>query len=115
VSEHHQDMVSFGARQFLDMFSPSNLPATNPEIQIPVLRSMQAGSGNGIDHVTLDDLDDATPGAGEVVVVLKVRRDCPVDRGFRVARRLTCQRLLFGVDERPTLIALAVGNRASRV
>jgi polyhydroxyalkanoate synthase len=32
VSPHHEDVVSFAARQWLDMFSPSNLPWTNPEI-----------------------------------------------------------------------------------
>ena len=32
VSKHHLDMVDFGARQILDVMSPSNFPATNPEI-----------------------------------------------------------------------------------
>jgi len=32
VSPHHQDMVAFAARQWLDIFSPSNLPWTNPEV-----------------------------------------------------------------------------------
>lgn len=32
VSEHHRDMMRFGGRQVLDMFSPSNLPWMNPEI-----------------------------------------------------------------------------------
>ena len=32
VSPHHEDVVSFGARQVLDMFSPSNNPWTNPEV-----------------------------------------------------------------------------------
>lgn len=32
VSRHHEDVVSFAARQFLDMFSPSNFPITNPEV-----------------------------------------------------------------------------------
>ncbi len=32
VTPHHQDMVAFGARQMLDVFSPSNFIATNPEI-----------------------------------------------------------------------------------
>jgi polyhydroxyalkanoate synthase len=32
VSPHHEDAVSFAARQVLDMFSPSNFLLTNPEI-----------------------------------------------------------------------------------
>jgi polyhydroxyalkanoate synthase len=32
VSPHHQDVVSFIARQILDIYSPSNLPFANPEI-----------------------------------------------------------------------------------
>jgi len=32
VSEHDQDVVSFSARQALDVFSPSNFPLTNPEV-----------------------------------------------------------------------------------
>jgi polyhydroxyalkanoate synthase len=32
VTPHHQDVVSFAARQVLDIFSPSNMPFTNPDI-----------------------------------------------------------------------------------
>jgi len=32
VTPHHEDMVSFGARQVLDVFAPSNNPFTNPEV-----------------------------------------------------------------------------------
>ncbi len=32
VSDHHQDVVAFSARQVLDVFSPANFLATNPEI-----------------------------------------------------------------------------------
>ena len=32
VTPHHEDVVSFAARQFLDMFSPSNIPFANPEV-----------------------------------------------------------------------------------
>ena len=32
VSRHHEDVVSFAARQMLDMFSPSNLPFANPTV-----------------------------------------------------------------------------------
>jgi polyhydroxyalkanoate synthase len=32
VSKHHEDVVSFVARQLLDVFSPVNFPLTNPEV-----------------------------------------------------------------------------------
>ena len=32
VSEHHINVVNFTTRQYLDMFSPSNMPFINPEI-----------------------------------------------------------------------------------
>jgi polyhydroxyalkanoate synthase len=39
VSPHHQDVVSFAVRQWLDMFSPSNLPWTNPDVAQETVRS----------------------------------------------------------------------------
>jgi len=33
VSAHHEQVVDFMTRQILDMFSPSNSPLTNPEVQ----------------------------------------------------------------------------------
>ena len=32
VSKHHEDVISFVARQLLDMVSPANFPLTNPEV-----------------------------------------------------------------------------------
>lgn len=32
VMKHHEDVVSFAAKQWLDMFSPANNPLTNPEV-----------------------------------------------------------------------------------
>lgn len=32
LSKRNEDIVTFGARQVLDMFSPSNFPLTNPEV-----------------------------------------------------------------------------------
>lgn len=40
VSTHHQDIINFGARQILDMFSPSNFPLTNPEVFNATVKSL---------------------------------------------------------------------------
>ena len=39
VSDHHQGVAAFSARQILDAFSPSNFPATNPEVLKATLQS----------------------------------------------------------------------------
>ncbi len=43
VTPHHEDMVSFGARQLLDVFAPSNNPLTNPEV---IDRTLASGGMN---------------------------------------------------------------------
>ncbi|MGZ5239606.1 MAG: PHA/PHB synthase family protein [Caldimonas sp.] len=43
VSRHHEQMVSFAARQWLDMVAPSNFIATNPVVQ---QRTVQEGGVN---------------------------------------------------------------------
>jgi len=54
VSRHHLDLVNFGVRQWLDMMSPSNFPATNPEI---IARTRETGGQNlitGAQHFFAD-------------------------------------------------------------
>jgi polyhydroxyalkanoate synthase len=43
VSPHHEDVVSFVARQLLDVWSPSNFLLTNPEV---LARTQESGGGN---------------------------------------------------------------------
>ena len=45
VAPHHEDVVSFTARQLLDMFSPSNNPFANPEV---IERTLKTGGANFI-------------------------------------------------------------------
>ena len=56
VSPHHEDVASFAARQFLDVFSPSNTPFTNPEV---VERTIETGGSNFINGVR-NWLEDVT-------------------------------------------------------
>ena len=46
VSPHHEEVVSFVARQLLDVYSPSNNPFTNPEV---LERARETGGRNFID------------------------------------------------------------------
>ncbi|MCO5090961.1 MAG: alpha/beta fold hydrolase [Bosea sp.] len=46
VEPHHEDVVSFVARQILDVFSPSNNPFTNPEV---IARARETGGANFIE------------------------------------------------------------------
>jgi polyhydroxyalkanoate synthase len=43
VARHHEEVVSFAARQWLDIFSPSNTPFTNPEV---LRRMVETGGAN---------------------------------------------------------------------
>jgi polyhydroxyalkanoate synthase len=47
VTPHHEQVVTFGARQFLDMLSPSNFVWTNPEVLGATVRSGGANLWQG--------------------------------------------------------------------
>ena len=47
VSAHHQDLVEFTTRQWLDMWSPSNFIATNPQVLSETRRTAGANLGSG--------------------------------------------------------------------
>ena len=54
VSAHHQDVVAFAARQVLDVFAPSNFPATNPEVIAATVRSGGANFVRGLQNFVED-------------------------------------------------------------
>jgi polyhydroxyalkanoate synthase len=59
TTQHHEQMVSFGARQWLDMLAPSNFIATNPVVQ---RRTVQEGGANlvrGLLHAAEDAWHEA--------------------------------------------------------
>ncbi len=55
VSRHHEEMVTFGARQQLDMLSPSNFPLCNPEVMAETCRT----AGMNLWQGALNWADDA--------------------------------------------------------
>jgi polyhydroxyalkanoate synthase len=56
VSGHHQDVVDFTLRQWIDMWSPSNFIATNPQVQQQTLRSGGANLVTGFANWSRDAL-----------------------------------------------------------
>jgi polyhydroxyalkanoate synthase len=66
VTAHHEDVATFFTRQWLDMFSPSNFLATNPEALAATARSGGANLVEGarlrIEHAMRDALDKPPAG-----------------------------------------------------
>ena len=62
VDKHHEDMVAFAARQFLDVFSPGNQLATNPVVLNRTLAQGGANLARGALHL-LDDARRRAAGA----------------------------------------------------
>ncbi len=54
VSPHHQDMVSFSARQLLDIFSPANFALTNPEVLARTVKTGGANLVHGLQNLMAD-------------------------------------------------------------
>lgn len=54
VSPHHQDMVSFSARQLLDIFSPANFLLTNPEVLERTAKTGGANLVHGLQNLLAD-------------------------------------------------------------
>ena len=62
VSQHHEDMMRFLARQWLDMLSPSNYPWTNPEVMRTTLTTGGTNLANGFVNWARDAAAVATGG-----------------------------------------------------
>ena len=54
VAKSHGDVVAFGARQILDMFSPSNFVATNPEVLAAAAKESGWNFANGFRNYLAD-------------------------------------------------------------
>ncbi|MEC5212882.1 polyhydroxyalkanoate synthase [Polaromonas sp. CG_9.5] len=60
VSEHHESLATFGARQLLDMFSPSNFLPTNPEVLAETLKTGGANLLKGAQNLSREALRQAS-------------------------------------------------------
>jgi polyhydroxyalkanoate synthase len=54
VSQHHEDVVTFTIRQWLDMLAPSNFPLTNPVVLDATLASGGANLARGLAFAAAD-------------------------------------------------------------
>ena len=86
VSRHHENMVTFAGRQWLDMWSPSNFVWTNPEVLHAIAQSGGANLWHGAMNLLGDArrlaLDDAPAG----VEGFEVGKDVAVTPGKVVFR-----------------------------
>ena len=65
VSRHHEQMVSFAARQLLDSISPSNFPWTNPEVLTRTIEQRGGNLARG-GRLLAEDWQRLSTGAGPV-------------------------------------------------
>jgi poly[(R)-3-hydroxyalkanoate] polymerase subunit PhaC len=98
VSPHQEQVVSFAARQFLDMFSPSNYLATNPELLVQTAKE----GGQNLVRGAVNFVEDweravaARPPVGSEAI--QVGRDVAVTPGKVVYRN----RLIELIQYTPT-------------
>jgi polyhydroxyalkanoate synthase len=68
VTRHHEQVVSFAARQLLDLFSPVNFIATNPDVAAATLEQSGANFARGAINLAEDNqrrLSGAPPAGAE--------------------------------------------------
>lgn len=98
VTRHHEQMLAFAARQWLDMVSPSNFIATNPVVQRETARELGMNLLRGAAHAAEDtwraELDLPPAGAES----FQVGRDLAVTPGCVVFRN----RLIELIQYTPT-------------
>ncbi len=112
VNEQHERMVSFGARQFLDVLAPANFVLTNPEVLQRTLTqggmNFVRGAGNAI-----EDLDRALGGRRPVgAEAFEVGRNVAITPGKVVFRNRLIELLQYApttarVRPEPVLIVPA--------
>ena len=98
VEKHHENMVAFAARQWLDMFSPGNQLATNPVV---LQRTLQQGGANLLRGAlnAADDLQRLAADQGPAGV-----EDCGVGRDVAITpgKGVLKNRLMELIQNTPT-------------
>jgi polyhydroxyalkanoate synthase len=102
VTPHHEAMVAFGARQWLDMASPSNWPWSNPQVLERTLAEGGANLVRGARHAFEDACREAAalpPADAERFVV---GRDLAATPGRVVARTRLAEVIQYTATTRRT-------------
>ena len=86
VSRHHEEMVTFAARQFLDMLAPSNFLLTNPVVLNETLKSGGANLVRGLGYEVKDRLRELGGKKAEGAEAYVVGKDVGVTQGKVVLR-----------------------------
>ncbi|MEW6487839.1 MAG: alpha/beta fold hydrolase [Thermodesulfobacteriota bacterium] len=95
VSSHHENMVSFAARQFLDMCAPSNFPWTNPEVLRAVWETGGASLAQGLANWFEDHRRSLAGEAPVGAEAYQVGRDVAVTPGKVVYRNRLVELLQY--------------------
>lgn len=112
VSKHHEDVVSFVARQLLDVVSPANFPLTNPEILEATVRQGGMNFAHGATNFW-EDWRRLVTGAPPVgVEAFRVGRDVAITPGKVVFRNRLIELIQYApatdkVHAEPVLIVAA--------
>ncbi len=86
VEPRHAKLAAFAARQWLDSFSPSNLPWTNPEVLRATVNQGGLNFLHGLDHLARDARRRFDPQAAGAEENFVVGRDVAVTPGKVVLR-----------------------------
>jgi polyhydroxyalkanoate synthase len=86
VSPHHEDVISFAVRQMLDIISPANFVATNPEV---LQRSAETGGANLLQGFKnyIEDVNRLLDDSGPVgIEAFKVGKEVAITPGKVIYR-----------------------------
>jgi polyhydroxyalkanoate synthase subunit PhaC len=86
VTRHHEQMVSFAARQWLDVAAPSNFITTNPVVQQRTVQEAGLNLARGAMHVVEDALREALDQPPAGAEAFEVGRNLAVTPGEVVLR-----------------------------
>jgi polyhydroxyalkanoate synthase len=108
LSKPHQRVVEFLARQALDVMSPSNVPALNPE----VVAAARASQGGTLEHGFRNLLEDAGHQSAQVKLPMPPGRDLAMTPGKVVFRNALIELIQYtpateSVHPEPILIVPA--------
>jgi len=109
MSSHHEQVVSFAARQLLDVFSPANFVATNPEVLAQTMATLGANLIEGAGNAWRDYLRQVAGRPPEGADAYRVGVDVAVTPGKVVLRNHLMELIQYApqtgeVDAEPILI-----------